>query len=126
MMPANLHRFFRPRHSDELIYEISAQISAELDPARLLRLIVERIKAALGFSYCAILLKEGHDLVIRAVTEHPEEIIGKKIPLGPGLSGRCALQRKGIPGPGPLRQRVLHPPGRQRLPLGTRRADHFP
>jgi len=96
MMPATLHRFFRPRHSDELIYEISAQISAELDPARLLRLVVERIQAALGFSYFAILLKEGHDLVIRAVTEHPEAIIGRKIPWGQGLSGRCALSRKEV------------------------------
>ncbi len=78
----------------ELIYEISSQINAELDGDRLLRLIVDRIKSALGLSYCAILLKEGNDLVIRAVTEYPEGIIGKKIPLGQGVSGRCALSRK--------------------------------
>ncbi len=86
--------FFRKRRCNELIDEIGAQISAELDPVRLLRLLVERIKSALGLSYCAILLKEGNDLVIRAVTEYPDEIIGRKIPLGQGISGRCALAKK--------------------------------
>ncbi len=88
--------FFYPGRKNELIYEISAQISAELDANRLLPLIVDRIKTALGLSYCAILLKEGNDLVIRAVSEYPEEIIGKKIPLGQGISGRCALGKKEI------------------------------
>jgi diguanylate cyclase (GGDEF)-like protein len=86
--------FFRPNRKNELIYEISMQISAELDPQRLLRLIVDRIKTALELSYCAILLKEGNELVIRAVTEYPEDIIGKKIALGQGISGRCALDKK--------------------------------
>ena len=86
--------FLRRGNKYELIYGISAQISAELDFDRLLRLIVDRIKSALGFSYCAILLKEGNDLVIRAVTEYPEGIVGKKIPLGQGISGRCALSKK--------------------------------
>ncbi|MEI6613626.1 MAG: sensor domain-containing diguanylate cyclase, partial [Chrysiogenales bacterium] len=86
--------FFRPSRKNELIYEIGAQISAELDAHRLLHLIVERIQTAMNLSYCAILLKEGADLVIRAVTEYPEEIIGKKIMLGQGISGRCALNKK--------------------------------
>jgi diguanylate cyclase (GGDEF)-like protein len=86
--------FFHPSRNNELIYEIGMQISAELDPHRLLRLIVDRIKTAMNLSYCAILLKEGNDLVIRAVTEYPEDIIGKKIPLGQGISGRCALNKK--------------------------------
>jgi diguanylate cyclase (GGDEF)-like protein len=86
--------FFCGNRKNELIYEIGVQISAELDPGRLLRLIVERIKTALDLSYCAILLKEGNDLVIRAVSEYPEDIIGKKIALGQGISGRCALNKK--------------------------------
>jgi diguanylate cyclase (GGDEF)-like protein len=86
--------FFLRSRKNELIYEIGMQISAELDPIRLLQLIVDRIKAALELSYCAILLKEGNDLVIRAVTEYPEGIIGKKIPLGQGISGRCAVNKK--------------------------------
>jgi len=77
----------------ELILRIGLQISSEHDLSRLLRLTVESIKNALGHSYCAILLKEGNDLVIRAVTEYPEGIIGRRIPLGEGISGRCALSR---------------------------------
>lgn len=85
---------FRRGGKFELIHEISSQINAELDGDRLLRLIVDRIKSALGLSYCAILLKEGNDLVIRAITEHPETIVGKRIPLGQGITGRCALNKK--------------------------------
>lgn len=86
--------FFLRRRNNELIYEVGMQISAELDPNLLLQLIVDRIKAVLELSYCAILLKEGNDLVIRAVTEYPEGIIGKIIPLGQGISGRCAASKK--------------------------------
>lgn len=94
MKDKKIWSFFFGDRRNELIYEIGAQISAELDPQRLLRLIVDRIKAALGLSYCSILLKEGNNLVIRAITEHPEEIIGKKIPLGQGITGCCALNKK--------------------------------
>jgi GAF domain-containing protein len=94
MKDKNILSFFRPSRKNELIYEIGAQISAELDAHRLLHVIVERIQTAMNLSYCAILLKEGADLVIRAVTEYPEEIIGKKIALGQGISGRCALNKK--------------------------------
>jgi len=87
--------FCRSR-KNELIYEIGAQISAELDPGRLLQLIVDSIKSALGFSFCAILLKEGNELVIRAVTEYSEDIVGRKIPLGEGVTGRCALNKEEI------------------------------
>ncbi|MCX6555229.1 MAG: sensor domain-containing diguanylate cyclase [Candidatus Aminicenantes bacterium] len=86
--------FFSPSRKTELIYSIGAHISAELDFDRLLLLIVERVRSALGVSYCAILIKEGGDLVIRAVTEYPENIIGKRIPLGQGITGRCAMDRK--------------------------------
>lgn len=94
MKDKKIFSFFWQNGNNELIYEIGAQISAELDPFRLLRLIVDRIKTALNLSYCAIMLKEGNDLVIRAVTEYPEDIIGKKISLGQGISGRCALNKK--------------------------------
>jgi len=86
--------FFNPGRKTKLIYTIGAHISAELDFDRLLLLIVDRVRSALGISYCAILLKEGGDLVIRAVTEYPEEIIGKRIPMGQGITGRCAMDNK--------------------------------
>jgi diguanylate cyclase (GGDEF)-like protein len=77
----------------ELILQIGLQISAEHDLDRLLNLTAQAIKESLGYSYCAILLKEGTDLVIRAVTAYPEAIIGKRIPIGKGITGRCALTK---------------------------------
>ena len=126
MKDKKIRSFFCGSRENELIYEIGAQISAELDPDRLLRLIVDRIKTALDLSYCAILLKEGNDLVIRAVTEYPEDIIGKKIPLGQGITGRCALNKKEFLVPDLSQLRFLHPPGRQCFPLGTGCSDHLP
>jgi diguanylate cyclase (GGDEF)-like protein len=87
----------RPAHAlqddVDLILQIGLQINAEHDVERLLDVTVQAIKNSLKHSYCAILLKEGADLVIRAVTQYPEAIIGSRIPLGKGISGRCALSR---------------------------------
>ena len=88
-----------PRHAQslqddiELILQIGLQINAEHDLDRLLQLTVQAIKGSLKYSYCAILLKDGTDLVIRAVTEYPEAIIGKRIPIGKGITGRCAASK---------------------------------
>jgi diguanylate cyclase (GGDEF)-like protein len=96
-MRGTLKSLFCPTgRRDQLLHEIGAQISAELELGRLLRMVVESVKVSLGFSYCAILLKEGGDLVIRAVSEYPEEILGQRIPLGQGNSGRCAQMAKEI------------------------------
>ena len=79
------------RESDiELILEIGLQVNAEHNLDRLLERTVQAIKGSLGYSNCAILLKEGTDLVIRAVAEYPEAIIGKRIAIGQGITGRCA------------------------------------
>ncbi len=59
MEGSKIRSFFNRSRENELIYEIGVQISAELDTQRLLRLIVDRIKSALGLSYCAILLERG-------------------------------------------------------------------
>ncbi len=77
----------------ELVLEIGLKVNAEHDLDRLLQLTVQAVKERLNYAHCAILLKEGTDLVIRAVTEYPETILGKHIPIGVGLTGRCA-QRK--------------------------------
>jgi GAF domain-containing protein len=74
----------------ELILQIGLQINAEHDLDRLLQLTVQAVKDSLKYSYCSILLKEGPDLVIRAVTEYPDTIIGRRIPIGEGITGRCA------------------------------------
>jgi GAF domain-containing protein len=77
----------------ELVLEIGLRVNAEHDLDRLLELTVQTVKDRLNYSYCAILLKEGTDLVIRAVTDYPETILGKRIPLGVGITGRCALSK---------------------------------
>lgn len=96
MKGKKLFSFCTSSRKAELIHNISSHISDELQFDRLLPLIVERVRSALGVSYCAILIKEGGDLVIRAVTEYPEEIVGKRIELGRGISGRCAESRTEI------------------------------
>jgi len=77
-----------------LIQKLGLQISSELELNKLLQLIVKGIKETLNYSYCAILIKEGRDLTIRAITDLPEEIIGKRIPMGQGVTGRSALLQK--------------------------------
>jgi diguanylate cyclase (GGDEF)-like protein len=82
----------QPLQNDlELILQIGLQLSEEHDLTRLLHVTVESIKQSLHYAYCSILLKEGPDLVIRAVTAYPEAIVGKRIPLGEGITGRCAV-----------------------------------
>jgi len=80
-----------PQGDVDLILQIGLQISAEHDVDRLLSVTVQAIKDSLKHAYCSILLTEGTDLVIRAVTQHSETIVGSRIPLGKGLTGRCAL-----------------------------------
>ena len=82
-----------PHDHIELVLEIGRRVNAEHDLDQLLHLTVQAVKERLNYSYCAILLKEGTDLVIRAVTEYPETILGKRIPIGAGISGRCAQRQ---------------------------------
>ncbi len=77
----------------ELIYNVAMQLGSELDLDRLLKLIVENIKQALHYPHCSILLKEGDDLVVRAYTDD-QEAVGTHIPIGRGVTGRCALSKK--------------------------------
>jgi diguanylate cyclase (GGDEF)-like protein len=78
-------------HDLELILQIGLRISAEHDINQLLQLTVKSIKQSLNHTYCAILLRDRDDLVIQAVTDYPEAIIGRRIPVGQGITGRCAL-----------------------------------
>lgn len=74
----------------ELVLEIGQRVNAEHDLDRLMQLTVEAVRDRLHYPYCAILLREGTDLVIRAVTTYPETIVGKRIPICSGITGRCA------------------------------------
>lgn len=76
-----------------LVLEIGLRVNAEDELDRLLQLTVQAVKERLNYSHCAILLKEGTDLVVRAVTEYPEAILGRRIPIGSGITGRCAASK---------------------------------
>ncbi len=80
----------------ELVLEIGQRVNGEHDLDRLLQLTVQAVKDRLGYPSCAILLAEGTDLVIRAVTEYPEAIVGHRIPVGVGITGRCAQHRSEV------------------------------
>ena len=80
----------------ELIYKVGLEISAELDLKKLLTLIIEYIQHTLRFQNCSIMLKEGDNLVIRAASEYPGDILGKTVPFGQGVTGRCASEKKEI------------------------------
>jgi diguanylate cyclase (GGDEF)-like protein len=77
----------------ELIYNVALQLGSEPELDKLLKLIVENIKQAIHYPRCSILLKEGDDLVVKAVTDDPEAV-GMHIPFGTGVTGRCALNNK--------------------------------
>lgn len=77
----------------ELVYNVAMQLGSELDLDRLLKLIVENIKLALHYPHCSILLREGDDLVVKAITDDPEAV-GMHIPVGSGVTGRCAMRKQ--------------------------------
>ena len=79
----------------ELIYDVALQLGSELDLDKLLKLIVENIKQALHYPHCSILLREGDDLVVKAITDDPEAV-GMHIPIGSGVTGQCAQEKREI------------------------------
>jgi diguanylate cyclase (GGDEF)-like protein len=80
----------------ELIRQVSQEVNSELELGRLLELIVSQVHSVFGYEYCAILIKEGTELVIRAVTAFSKEILGTRIPLSQGVTGRCAARAEEI------------------------------
>ncbi|MEW6456387.1 MAG: diguanylate cyclase [Acidobacteriota bacterium] len=78
----------------ELIRNIGLQITSSLDFESILKNSVIHITETLKYDTCAVLLKERDSLVIRAVTNFPEHIIGTKISVGKGITGRCALEKR--------------------------------
>lgn len=93
MASSDGHSRRTPTSDVELLLQIGLQIAEEQNLDTLLRLAVDRIAASLDYAYCCILLKERQDLVIRAVTSYSEDIVGSRIPIGTGVTGRCAARR---------------------------------
>lgn len=78
----------------ELAQKIGIKITSIIDFEKLLRFIVQSVRKTLKYDSCAIMLKEGSELVIKAVTVIPKKNIGMKIPIGKGICGRCAEKKK--------------------------------
>jgi GAF domain-containing protein/CheY-like chemotaxis protein len=75
--------------------EIERELAAELDPDRLLRMVVERATRLFGANGVIYLVEDGGGLVPRAWTEH---VASGNIPLalGQGVVGSCAELRQGL------------------------------
>jgi diguanylate cyclase (GGDEF)-like protein len=80
----------------ELLYKITTKLSEELELSKLLKICANLISETYNYSNCSILFREGDNLVIKAATNYPSSIIGKRIPIGKGVTGNCAKERKEI------------------------------
>lgn len=80
----------------DLLYRIASRLGEELELSKLLKICADLISEIYNYSNCAILFREGENLVIKAATNYPTSIIGKQIPVGRGVTGLCAKKRKEI------------------------------
>lgn len=78
----------------ELANKIGTKITSIVELEKLLRFVVQSIKMRLKYDSAAILINEGSDLTIKAVTVLPKKNVGVKIPIGKGVTGRCAEERR--------------------------------
>jgi len=80
----------------DAILRVSAALNSEQDLDTLLPLMAQHIREGLGYAYCSVLLVEGADLVIRASTHTPQDIVGTVIPADSGVTRRCARTRQPV------------------------------
>lgn len=78
----------------ELAQKIGIKITSIIDLEKLLNFIVLSVRRTLKYDSCAIMIKEGDELIIRAVTVMPKKNIGIKIPIGRGITGKCAQEKR--------------------------------
>ena len=114
----------------ELLQDIGMKLVSIIKPEELFASIVAETRQRLHYDTCAILEVSGDHLVFKASSdEFPKELIGLQIPIGKGITGRCALEKKVI-NVGDVRLdpdyiRFRHPgyPLRDRLPGDLRKAN---
>jgi len=83
----------------EALGEIERELVAELIPERLLDLIIERASALLKARGVVFLLDEtGSTLVPRSSYGMPPKVRDLRIPLGVGIAGTAAVERRGLLG----------------------------
>ncbi len=78
----------------ELAQKIGIKITSIVQFEKLLHFIAQSVRKNLKYDSCAIMVKENSDLVIKAVTVMPKKNIGLKIPIGNGVTGKCAKEKK--------------------------------
>lgn len=80
----------------ELLYKITAKLSEELKLEKLLKISANIVSGTYNYSNCAILFREGENLVIKAAVNYPSSLVGLEIPIGKGVTGVCAEKRREI------------------------------
>ncbi|MGQ9617748.1 MAG: sensor domain-containing diguanylate cyclase [Candidatus Aminicenantia bacterium] len=78
----------------ELVQKIGVKMATIASLEKLLGFCVNAIIRTFKYDSCAILLVEDSELVIKAVSVLPRKNIGRKIPIGKGVTGKCAEERR--------------------------------
>ena len=78
----------------KLLHQIGLKIVSVYELDKLLFSAVNLTQKFLGYDDCAIFLIEGGKLVLKALTGFPKEVLGKEIPFGKGVVGKCAEKRE--------------------------------
>jgi adenylate cyclase len=86
------------RRAEELqrLNQVSRLLTELMRPEQLLRLVTYLVHLTFGYQSVSILLRDGDDLVVRAVAGGPDEEarMGRRIPIGQGITGWVALQQE--------------------------------
>ncbi|HJZ49191.1 MAG TPA: GAF domain-containing protein [Roseiflexaceae bacterium] len=86
------------RRAEELqrLNQVSRLLTELMRPEQLLRLVTYLVHLTFGYRSVTILLRDGDDLVVRAVAGGPDEDarMGRRIPIGQGITGWVALQQE--------------------------------
>jgi adenylate cyclase len=86
------------RRAEELqrLNQVSRLLTELMRPEQLLRLVTYLVHLTFGYQSVSILLRDGDDLVVRAVAGGADEEtrMGRRIPIGQGISGWVAQQQE--------------------------------
>jgi len=84
-------------HTLNLLYEISSDLTSQLDLGQILTATLQRVQAALGAPAASLLTVEGDQLVFKvALGEVAEEIKPFSIPIDQGIAGWVVRNAQGI------------------------------
>jgi adenylate cyclase len=88
------------RRAEELqrLNQVSRLLTELMRPEQLLRLVTYLVHLTFGYQGVTILLRDGDELVVRAVAGGPDEEtrMGRRIPIGQGITGWVAMQQEAL------------------------------